>query len=134
MNENAIKLVKALRSGDYKQTQRTLHRITDHTDGPAGYCCMGVAVKLYLDEHPDSFQIKESPRGGVIEYVNDDGGRHFSVPPTVVRDWLGFEDHNGTYNDGEKCLTGDNDRGATFEEIADTIESEATEPTGLFRK
>jgi hypothetical protein len=36
--------VAALRSGQYKQTSGTLHRLRD--DGSEGYCCLGVLCEL----------------------------------------------------------------------------------------
>ena len=119
MNENAKEWVKALRSGDYKQGHGRLH--VDDT-----YCCLGVACDLFIKQ------------GGTLEVTGTDlfgknatsynGGR-FVLPFTVMA-WLGLKEENGTYeDDGIHTLTDQNDTGDSFEQIADTIESE---PEGLF--
>lgn len=46
---NIRKLVNALRSGNYKQTQRALARKNRET-GEISYCCLGVACEIYLQE------------------------------------------------------------------------------------
>jgi hypothetical protein len=112
LNENAKKWVAALRSGEYKQAQSQLKT-------EIGHCCLGVACEL-------------AKQAGVI---SDYKSSEWFLPVTV-RNWLGLATHGGTYQESEDTdldmsLARKNDRGATFSEIADIIESE---PEGLFSK
>lgn len=117
MNENAKKWVEALRSGEYKQGEEAL-RNGDR------FCCLGVACDLFR---------KNTTKG---EWVNEEFLGQSTVLPTLVRDWLGLGSTTGNYDgsvekgDYADCLMGRNDNGASFAEIADTIEAE---PKGLFR-
>lgn len=127
LNENAKRLVAALRSGEYTQTAGVLHRLEAAGNRPAGHCCLGVACDLFADELdlrkvPD-LHIEGFGAGDDIEY---------DYLPEVVRTHLGFATASGTFDDGDGCsvsLADLNDEGATFSEIADTIESI---PNGLF--
>lgn len=121
--------VQALRSGKYMQCHGVLGDVT-------GYCCFGVACEVAIEN------------GIPVERgKNDDGltfnGHKVHAPDHVVT-WLGLVAVNGTFErgslgglhgpfgkDGRCCLTNENDRGATFEQIAAIIESE---PEGLFVK
>jgi hypothetical protein len=47
MNDNATKLVDALRSGEFEQCHNYLRRAES-------YCCLGVASELYRREHSDT--------------------------------------------------------------------------------
>jgi len=122
LNENAQKWVEALRSGKYQQTIRRLHRVAKRDwvpNEPEGYCCLGVACELFDKENP----------GVLTRRLHDDGVESFNevkgLPPALVIDWLGlYSDHS------RNSLVKMNDRGKTFNEIADYIESE---PVGLFR-
>lgn len=121
LNENAKAWVAALRSGTIKQHRHYLGNAT------GARCCLGVACDLAAE-------------AGVIEpgkvvgdrvwyYSDDPSGGWTSLPDAVMR-WLGLETNRGTYgNLNLTDLTVLNDGGATFEEIADIIESE---PKGLF--
>lgn len=119
MNENARKWIEALRSGEFKQAQE---RLRTHKR----FCCLGVACELY---------VREGGAHGAWEgwtWVGDDE-KQGQVLPVDVMEWLGlrtaagyFERHGAL----ETSLAAKNDRGASFEEIADVIESE---PEGLFR-
>ena len=120
MNENAKKWVAALRSGEYKQCKGRLQR-------DDAYCCLGVATKLYLDEHPNC---------GLMTYK--DGKLQGGTLDANVRLWLGLNTIRGGSNhkvvDAQRkphfTLTGFNDHcDMDFNEIADIIESE---PEGLF--
>ena len=119
--------VAALRSGDYKQTRETL-RDCD------GFCCLGVLCDLYIRETEDTHSLRarawEVKRvfhvpvvgTGVDLYEN-------AVLPNPVREWAGMETDDGSFSDDEKfyptslkCLSGLNDKGSSFEELADVIE------------
>lgn len=114
------KWVKALRSGDYKQTSGQLR---DHN----GYCCLGVLCELYREE---------TKRGGWDKLQRDQAstpvrvgykvGGYMSVvlPPPSVIGWSGLGSSNPEVKfDGKvTSLPELNDSGKTFEEIADVIE------------
>jgi len=108
--------VKALRSGRYTQTTGQLAKPDD------GHCCLGVACRVVKRLVPGL--VKVSQFMGLVEFNG-----HDSELPLEVRDVLGLQDSAGRFN-GE-ALAYLNDRGKTFEEIADVIESR---PAGLFRK
>lgn len=114
---------EALRSGAYKQT-------TGHLCGAGGFCCLGVACDLY-QKHVGGLDVgqHEVSLDDVIATYNDEG----YVLPTVVRDWLGLTDDEGSYcpsdGDSRNTLHELNDNRETFDKIADIIESR---PEGLF--
>ena len=114
LDDNAKKLVAALRSGEYEQGTGWLCRNGKH-------CCLGVASELYAKEHPD------------FTVVDKDGLKSFegntATCPRQVRDWLGLYSDFGTTKDGNHGLVTMNDGGNSFAQIADWIESE---PEGLF--
>ncbi len=118
MNENAKKWVAALRSGKYEQTTGRLHLKGD------GYCCLGVACDLFAKENKIVISEDHWTGGVDIKYNGDS-----QLLPTPVRNWLGLASGRGNFDDD--CLSCRNDRGASFKEIADIIESE---PEGLFLK
>lgn len=111
---NMYKWIDALRSGRYTQAKRALH--TDN-----GYCCLGVACELYQQEVGDLSVTYDEDDG----YYRYDGDR--SLLPSKVANWLDLTDQSGSF--GNTALTTKNDCGASFEEIADIIESR---PNGLF--
>lgn len=123
MNKNAKAWVAALRSGKYRQSRRVLTALNERGD-VVGHCCLGVACVLAVEAG-----VIESPRlgDGYLLYDN----KHFSLP-LAVQDWLGLKQNEGGYQHppGEvSCLSALNDRGDSFESIADVI---ASEPKGLF--
>ena len=124
MNDNAKKWVAALHSGQFKQTKSCL-------SSEGRYCCLGVACEVYI---ADGHVLEKSKEEGLCKY----GGERYVLPP-IVQHWLRLRNDNGSTNaalvrsDGgfSYGLSSANDRGATFTEIADFIESE---PDGLFVK
>ncbi len=114
MNENAKQWIAALRSGDYEQGKHALR--IDNT-----FCCLGVACDLY-QKKIGTLQTSISK----AMYFYNCG--HLLMPRQVM-DWLGLKNSRGSYAYGKQCLSGKNDKGTTFPEIADIIESE---PPGLF--
>lgn len=117
MNDNAKKWVAALRSGEYKQRTGTL-------GGPQeGYCCLGVACKVYEDETGETL-----PRTTCGDFAHPGTTSAAGSLDDSVRDFFGLRTDGGDY--GHTCLWAQNDAvGKTFDEIADIIESE---PDGLF--
>ena len=110
----AMKLVRALRSGEYKQG--TGHLV----DNKDNFCCLGVACN-----------ISTSP----LEWKRLWGDWHIGgewgfLPLSIMREY-GFNTREGDRIDGApiiiegkvyQCLTEANDEGATFDQIADYIE------------
>ncbi len=148
MNENAQRWVEALRSGDYQQGQYVLRQpVAGDADV---YCCLGVACELYIEaggtdltrelgmgegrsHHNKSVYVYKSDnlRGQAAGGTSHD---RTATLPTVVVQWLGLSNASGGWDvwDGEfesHGLTGMNDGGASFDQIADLIEQE---PRGLF--
>lgn len=122
--------VQALRSGRYEQGKGRLNK-----DGK--FCCLGVACELYIEDGGQLERVAEHP------VLNDSATGYrepgtkpvdAALPPRPVTEWLGLNMASGTYGTDDvwnstRSLAGDNDCGDTFEQIADTIESE---PAGLF--
>ena len=117
MNDLAKAWLDELRSGKYEQGTMELR------SGNA-YCCLGVACELYRLSYGKG-KWKENDSGSFLFSIG--GERTGGLLPVRVKDALGLTDINGHFDGGN--LARINDRGATFEEIADIIESE---PPGLF--
>lgn len=109
LNENAKKWVEALRSGKYEQGQLALQNGNK-------FCCLGVACEV----------------SGLKVNRHDTGAIQGVILPFNVKKWLGLIGHTGGHLNSEgqfETLSGLNDNGKTFSELADLIESE---PEGLF--
>jgi hypothetical protein len=120
MNDNAKTWVEALRSGEYTQTHGALRK-------GDSFCCLGVACDLAVKAGviPESREYART--SDVHEYDGSTG-----ILPGAVTKWMGLQTNAGAFLDsdkGETCLSELNDWGESFEQIADTIESE---PKGLF--
>ena len=102
------KWVDALRSGGYQQTQRYLR--TDN-----GFCCLGVLCDLYAKENNVEWNLVNNGHN----YEFQDKESHL---PSSVVEWSGVEDSNPLVNDKTESLANLNDRGSTFNVIADVIE------------
>ena len=141
MNENAKAWVKALRSGEFDQTQGRLFRPYADSDEercyPAGHCCLGVGSELYRRAHPERCEWDED---GEFRHTDGNGyDTYSSYEGTLAREvrvWLGLRDRDGAFDadfevDGNTptTLASANDAGANFHDIAEFIESE---PEGLF--
>ncbi len=105
MNEKVKKAwLEALRSGEFKQAKQKL-RINDK------YCCLGVLCELHRREC-----------GG--EWVNGIFGPVYllesQILPNTVADWAGLATTTPVV--GEQTLSGLNDDGQSFREIANLIE------------
>ena len=120
--ENTKKWVEALRTGGYAQAQGYL--LDSNT---AGYCCLGVACDLFLKEEG----IKEDrfdPDYWRKRWPSLDAGLANTLPPEVA-EWLGLASPDkDSLNEnplvGGRPLSGINDQGGSFEQIADLIEAE----------
>jgi hypothetical protein len=96
--EWAMKWIKALRSGEFHQAKNRL-RVGDN------YCCLGVLTVLVDPNHPDLGEQYESAG---------------TVLPIDIRNVTGIKTFSGSFRSVN--LSGRNDTGSTFEEIADLIE------------
>lgn len=120
MNPNAKEWVAALRSGEFEQVTGWLSK-----DGR--YCCLGVGCEVFR---------RQTGRGrwgiGSEERIpfRVDIEEEVGALPAAVRDWLGLSGREGQISaPWIASLAALNDDGATFDQIADLIESE---PAGLF--
>lgn len=116
--------VEALRSGEYKQCRGALHKPGD------GFCCLGVLCDLAREEVKAHWRPFSSD--GIADFVmrgNEAKGEP-AIPPSEVRALVGLRKEDGEWWLGDcDTLTSCNDRGKTFAEIADIIESK---PEGMF--
>lgn len=126
MNNNAKRWVEVLKSGEYKQAEAFLHTTQENR-----FCCLGVACELFMQENPDLLKRELFEDENAFSYYVDtvSGEAHNDVLPEVVQHWLGLGSPSGMYGYSGNSLTNANDTGATFEQIAEIIESE---PEGLF--
>ena len=115
--------VNALESGNYEQSFTLLHQ----TNGEKQlYCCLGVLCDLYLKNVGDI--ITEYDEYNDFTYYDGEE----SVLPEKVKDWVGLTDSAGKINaDGvrfntDESLSGLNDEGFTFKEIAQIIRDNDT--------
>jgi|GEM_PF-863083 len=116
LNPNAQKWVDALRSGKYKQGKHRLR--TGDT-----FCCLGVACDV-LKKEAKLRWLKRNAGQDDEAYVI--GGKDADLPLSVMQ-LLGIKTANGSLPQQE-TLAGFNDyRNATFQQIADLIESHAIE-------
>jgi hypothetical protein len=122
MNNNNAKLwVEALRSGKYKQG-------VHHLCLGDKYCCLGVACEIYAKYHTLDRKLTED---NIMVYKEPTNSREYvtSLPP-AVQGWLNLTTEFGEFFSKQPAtLSGQNDTGLSFDEIADLIESE---PKGLF--
>lgn len=120
--------VTALRSGEYEQDRKVLHRTNAQGDS---FCCLGVACDLY-----------QKLEGGLERSIHNGNGcvcynGKWDVLPDEVMLWLGLNRRNGGYfinnPNGNPCdsLSSRNDNGTPFTQIAKIIESK---PQGLLAK
>lgn len=116
--------VDALRSGEYMQGRNALAK-WDDDNGELAFCCLGVLCEVArlqgVDVESDDLLTED------YEHFRLYGGDMELPPPTVIA-WAGLEDRRGTYRweyadvTGTSTLVERNDKGASFDQIADTIE------------
>lgn len=105
MNPKVKKLwIKALRSGEYKQTEGKLRK-------GSSFCCLGVLCNLHAQAHPAIAKEQKTKTG----YMG-----HELVLPWAVAEWAGLRSCSGEYDD--KSLAIDNDNGVSFTALSYTIE------------
>jgi len=118
MKQDIAKIwVEALRSGKYKQGKEFL--LANNK-----YCCLGVLCDLYLKHIGNEWEVEDKNDGNDVIVCSINGSDE--ILPKVVQAWAGIGSDRGVYQDlsnfKDKSLTEDNDKGQTFEEIAETIE------------
>lgn len=115
--EIAKEWVAVLRSGIYKQAIGRLKK-------EDGYCCLGVLCLIAKEKGAVDIDFVRSDDGGCYFYFDeaaaDNPNVGITLLPKSVIDWAGMSSWNGNYPTG--ILSGDNDAGKTFAEIADIIE------------
>lgn len=112
--EIKAKWLEALRSGKYKQGQAALNRNGE-------FCCLGILCDVM--EVPE-MGVSDAVEGAIVYGIGNDYSVAFL--PDYVADEAGLEPtglikREDFYND-DICLADLNDKGSTFEEIADIIE------------
>lgn len=110
----AQRWVDALRSGKYSQAKGSLQKI-------GGFCCLGVLCEIAVEDGIIPAPVVDK---GEVAYGGDDELKDTDLPPQSVEDWSGL-DVRKTYvvNGLDETLYGLNDdRGFTFNQIADVIE------------
>lgn len=105
--EVAEKWVKALRSGEFKQTRKVLSQ-DDHDGAGPSFCCLGVLCEI---SGKGSWDIHRN-------YVTDTGTACQAMPPfEVENDFARFNERASLHD-----LSNLNDKGQSFAEIAAYIE------------
>jgi hypothetical protein len=112
MNDNMKMVLKALRSGEYKQGFQTLQ-------DDDRYCCLGVMCDVYARATGMEL-VRDEDRGYL--YGGDLSGQE------GVMAWVGLKSCDGHSTDHDTLIEMNDENGKTFSEIADFIESE---PQGL---
>jgi len=110
MHENIKKLVTALKSGEYEQTTGALRK-------ESGFCCLGVACDIYHNETGFGKWI-DGDIGWSFEIGED---RDMALLPDDVAEYFGWNARNPFF--GKSSLATQNDNGATFADIAKTLET-----------
>lgn len=122
-------LVKALRSGLYTQGQEQLRYIPP--EGPTQYCCLGLMCHLLpVGEYEDDyFLLYDVYEGEARPSIDNDNDTYFymdfdghALPPAQLLLLLPPEHRNKAAQSME-FLAQMNDGGATFNEIAEIIET-----------
>lgn len=112
--------VAALRSGEYTQAAGALRN-------SKGFCCLGVLCDLHHKAHPDAGEWVPEKDHGLQTYLGAT-----SMPTEEVLAWADCGGFGGFGGFGllkipgaqDATLVSHNDRGRTFLEIADAIESQ----------
>ena len=99
----------ALRSGQYKQTGGKLR---GEFNGITSFCCLGVLCNLHAQAHPDIAARQPTTNG----YI----GQSLALPCEVMK-WAGMASSLGRFRG--TTLASENDQGASFNKIADLIDT-----------
>ena len=111
----ANKWIKALKSGEYKQT--TGHMTVTDFMGTSSFCCLGVLTNLYVEENGlKGFTVDEKDDWIKRDGVNDEGEGKLN---NAVIKWSGMKSSTGRL--GKGSLSDMNDSGISFNFIANLI-------------
>jgi hypothetical protein len=110
------KWTTALRSGKYRQGHGFL-RVKGQNGADDRFCCLGVLCELAVEAG-----VTKQLNSGYETRYGVSGDSNTAVLPGHVRQWAGMDSHAGSYDNGDRSLTGDNDGGVPFSDIADIIE------------
>jgi len=105
------KWIKALRSGEYRKSTAVLKRFFRTTE--PRHCCIGVLCELVKDDFEDAKNL--------IQRRPDFGGHASRTSVGAIMDFRTLG-HVGLSNEHQKTLTNMNDKGASFDRIANWIE------------
>jgi hypothetical protein len=116
----ADKWVKALRSGEYTQGKGAL--LVKNNDG-LSFCCLGVLCELYRQENQNS-RWSQRVHGSSFFEDHRTGENVAAVLPSSVMEWAGIRASTGAFTTPVSLfsLSGLNDKGSSFFEIAKIIE------------
>lgn len=131
-----VKLIEALRSGKYEQTQGTLRRVIEHDGKPPGFCCLGVACDISgLGAWVERDEYGPGDEGAMLFKPTHAGPEYalrtpaVSFPTRNVIELFGFGDSGGhripnpKQEDTHALMFGLNDSyNLSFAEIADSLE------------
>ncbi len=112
LKKNRKAWVTALKSGEYEQGIKWLERDDK-------LCCLGVLSKL-------AGCSRKQIGDGSVYYDGQPG-----LAPRAALEWVGLDNEEGWIESMQDSLVSMNDRGKTFEEIAEIIE---LAPKGLFKE
>jgi hypothetical protein len=127
----SVKWLEALRSGRYRQTRGRLQQPSPSGPTESGFCCLGVLCDLHREF------INGQVKSNTAVWDNDGtylcgGFQSSSVLPENVREWAGLDSLNpgfprlrsgGEEHRGYVYLSDLNDKGESFDAIADVIEA-----------
>ena len=131
LRDNAVKmnpdvktrLVEALRSGKYRQSQGYLQfKSTQDGYRKPGFCCLGVVSELAKNDPTTQVDSRLHPCGDSMEYFSTRQGDEYAFTKSTaflideVREWSGIDEKVSG------ALMAINDDGGSFELIADLVE------------
>jgi len=116
MNQEIKELwIKALRSGKYKQTTGKLKSIE------SAYCCLGVLCDIYI-EKTGIGKWKENTHHNSFDFDDNNCNIEGLLPKNVML-WAELDRNDPILKNG-RYISHINDRGSTFEEISNLIETD----------
>lgn len=117
----------ALRSGEFTQTKGYLNVLDGTYNVRAGQCCLGVLCELAVNAGATRYHDEELHKGMRVRIYGANGA--YKVLPEDVVAWAGMRSAQGVISAGKVSthLASLNDNGATFEEIANAIDSHVEE-------
>lgn len=128
------KWLKALRSGQYAQTQGALCH--EDEDGNCAFCCLGVLCNIHAEEKGRHWKEPENNKelhqrldgsvelsyGGRKEFLTGKLKPEFGALPNIVRKWAGLDAVDPLIGADTRASEWNDLENKTFEEIADLVE------------